>query len=299
VSRKFYTILVVPHATAKFRRLRVSHNFAVGIGVALGILLLSGALLPHFVIRSTYLGWLSTRLAKQNAELKKANEEIDATLAGLRVRLNDFENRATQLASMIGVNSLPMSRQEAAGGGLDFGSLSPPDSARLVQDELKVLEQRSGQLADTLQVLDLAFAKQALLLSSTPSIIPVRGLYGNGFGWRRDPFTGARDFHQGLDIVAPPGSRVVAPADGVVTMAGRSGGFGNSVFISHGYGVITRYGHLLELQVKRGQKVRRGEPIATVGSTGRSTGPHLHYEVLVHQRNVDPLRYILDESRGF
>jgi murein DD-endopeptidase MepM/ murein hydrolase activator NlpD len=108
-----------------------------------------------------------------------------------------------------------------------------------------------------------------------------------------------RDFHQGLDIVAPPGSRVVAPADGVVTQMGPVGGFGNSIFISHGYGLVTRFGHLKSFNVKPGQKVHRGEVIGYVGSTGRSTGPHLHYEVLLHQRNVDPVRYILDEFKSF
>src|SRR5437773_2424390 len=117
--------------------------------------------------------------------------------------------------------------------------------------------------------------------------------------WRRDPFTGMRDFHQGLDLVAPIGTKVIAPADGIVTKVGPSGGFGNSVFISHGYGIITRYGHLASYNVRVGQRVKRGDVIATVGSTGRSTGPHLHYELLVHQRNVDPIKYILEEYRAF
>jgi murein DD-endopeptidase MepM/ murein hydrolase activator NlpD len=299
VSRKFYTIMIVPHAAAKFRRLRVSKNLAMGAGVFLGALFLSGVLLPHFIIRSTYLSWVSARLARQNAELKKSNEEIDAALGDLRAKMNNFEAKASQLALMIGVNNLPLMHQPAAGGGLDLGSLSPGEGSRFVKGELEMLEQRTGALQDSFKVLDVAYAKQALVLSSTPSIMPVKGLYGNGFGWRRDPFTGVRDFHQGLDIVAPPGSRVVAPADGVVTQAGVSGGFGNSIFISHGYGLVSRFGHLQSFSVKPGQKVHRGDVIGTVGSTGRSTGPHLHYEVLLHQRNVDPLRYILDEFNSF
>ncbi len=299
MSRRFYTIMIVPHAAAKFRRLKVSKNLAIGVGIFLGCLFLSGVLLPHFIIRSTYLGWLTSRLARQNAELKKANEEIDTTLSDLRNKMNDFENRASQLAMMVGVNSLPITRQAAAGGGLDLKTLSPAQSTRFVQGELGLLEERTGALQDSLKVLDVAYAKQALLLSSTPSIMPVKGLYGNGFGWRKDPFTGMRDFHQGLDIVAPPGSKVMAPADGVVTQVGLSGGFGRSIVIAHGYGLLSRYGHLEGFNVKPGQKVRRGDIIGFVGSTGRSTGPHLHYEVVVHQRNVDPLSYILDEFKNF
>jgi murein DD-endopeptidase MepM/ murein hydrolase activator NlpD len=108
-----------------------------------------------------------------------------------------------------------------------------------------------------------------------------------------------RDFHQGLDLVAPHGTKIVAPADGIVTRVGPAGGFGQSVFIAHGYGIVTRYGHMSGFNVRTGQRVKRGEVIGFVGSTGRSTGPHLHYELLVHQRNVDPVRYILEEYRSF
>lgn len=299
MSRKFYTIMIVPHATAKFRRLKVSRNLAVGAGVFLGALFLSGVLLPHFVIRSTYLSWVTSRLARQNAELKKTNEEIDTALGDLRTKMNDFEAKASQLAMMIGVSNLPMTHQAAAGGGIDLHRLSPGDGSRFVKGEMELLQQRSGALQDSFKVLDVAYAKQAMILSSTPSIMPVKGLYGNGYGWRKDPFTGMRDFHQGLDIVAPPGSRVLAPADGIVTQIGPSGGLGNSVFISHGYGLVTRYGHLQNFSVKPGRKVRRGDTIGYVGTTGRSTGPHLHYEVLLHQRNVDPVHYILEEFKGF
>ena len=102
-----------------------------------------------------------------------------------------------------------------------------------------------------------------------------------------------------IDLVAPIGTKVVAPADGIVTRVGVSGGFGNSIFVSHGYGIITRYGHLAGYNVKVGQRIKRGDVIGMVGTSGRSTGPHLHYEVLVHQRNVDPVKYILDEYRSF
>ncbi|HMC81902.1 MAG TPA: M23 family metallopeptidase [Candidatus Polarisedimenticolia bacterium] len=287
------------HATARFRRLRISKNLVIITAVFVGALLLCGVLLPHFVIRSTYLSWVTSRLAKQNAELRRANEEIDATLNDVRARMNEFETRTAQLGMMIGINSLPISRQAAAGGGLDLKTLPPAEGARFVKGELEVLRERTGALQDSFKILDVAFAKQALLLSSTPSIMPVKGLFGNGYGWRKAPFTGMRDFHQGLDIVAPPGTRVLAPADGIVTQVGPSGGFGNSIVLAHGYGIITRYAHLGSFNVRTGQRVHRNDVLGFVGSTGRSTGPHLHYEVLVHQRNVDPLRYILEEFRSF
>ncbi len=299
MNKKFYTIMVVPHAAAKFRRIKVSKNFLVAAGCALGLVFTAGLMFPHYLLRSSQLTASLQRLTQENSELKKTNEKFDESLADLRSRLAEFETKATKFAMMAGVED-PSAQQLAAGGSsFDLKGLSPKASQAVIEAEIGTLKERSGALQDTFRVLDVAFQKQALLLSSTPSIYPVHGLLGNGYGWRRDPFTGMRDFHQGLDLVAPLGTKVVAPADGIVTRTGPSGGFGNSVFISHGYGIITRFGHLATFNVKVGQRVKRGDVIATVGSTGRSTGPHLHYELLVHQRNVDPIKYILEEYRAF
>ena len=138
-----------------------------------------------------------------------------------------------------------------------------------------------------------------MLLASTPSVWPVRGYLSAGFGNRLDPFTGLRDFHPGIDISTPIGTKVQAPADGVVVFCGLKGGYGNAIMIDHGYGVVTRYGHLDAFNVKPGQRVRRGDVIAFVGNTGRSTAPHLHYEVWVNDQTQNPIQYILDEYRTF
>ena len=299
MSKKFYTIMIVPHAAAKFRRLKISRNFLIGAGCFLGLIFTAGLMFPHYLLRSTQLSAGMHRLTRENSELKKASEKFDESLADLRGRLAEFEAKATKFAMLAGVEE-PTAQQMAAGGSsFDLKGLSPKASQAVIEAEINTLRERSGVLQDTFRVLDMAFQKQSLLLSSTPSIYPVHGLLGNGYGWRRDPFTGMRDFHQGLDLVAPLGTKVVAPADGIVTKAGPAGGFGNSVFISHGYGIITRYGHLSSTSVKVGQRVKRGDVVAMVGTTGRSTGPHLHYELLVHQRNVDPIKYILEEYRSF
>ena len=298
-NRKFYTIMIVPHAAEKSRRLKVSKNFVLAMGVTFAALLLSGILLPHFVLRTTYLSWVTSRLSRQNEELKKTTEEVDVALSDLRRKMADFESRTSEMGLVLGVARLPLSQRTPAGGGLSLQNLGPVDGARFVQRELKVLESRSQELQQSLEAMQPAFQKQVAFMASTPSILPVRGLYGNGYGWRKDPFTGERDFHQGLDIVAAPGTKVMAPADGIVTMAGPTGGYGNFLVISHGYGMVTHYGHLQRFMVRPGQRVHRGDVIGMVGSTGRSTGPHLHYEVVVHQRTVDPTRYILDDFRTY
>jgi len=132
------------------------------------------------------------------------------------------------------------------------------------------------------------------LLASTPSITPVRGWMTSGFRRRSDPFTQNAVWHRGLDISTAMGTPVLAPADGVVTYVGRKVDFGNIVSLDHGYGYLTRYGHNSKILVRAGQQVRRGQVIAFVGSTGKSTGPHLHYEVLRHGVPVDPQEYIID-----
>jgi murein DD-endopeptidase MepM/ murein hydrolase activator NlpD len=299
MARKFYTIMIVPHATAKFRRLKVSRNFLIMAGCFLGLVFVAGLMFPHFLLKSTQLRASLETLAAENAELRKANERFDSSLSDLRGKLAEFESKATKFALMVGVDDLNGQQMAAGGSSFDLRGLPPKASQEVIEGEINTLRERSGVLQDSFRILDMAFQKQALLLSSTPSIFPVRGLMGNGYGWRRDPFTGMRDFHEGLDVVAPVGTKVIAPADGIVTRVGVSGGFGNSVLISHGYGIITRYGHLSASNVRVGQRVKRGDVIATVGTTGRSTGPHLHYEVLVHQRNVDPVKYILEEYRSF
>jgi len=299
MARKFYTIMIVPHATAKFRRVKVSKNFLVMAGCFLGLVFVAGLMFPHFLLKAGQLRASLDRLTMENEELRKSNEKFDASLADLRGKLSEFETKATKFALMVGVDDLNGQQMGAGGSSFDLKGLSPKASEAVIEGEINTLRERSGALQDSFRVLDMAFQKQALLLSSTPSIVPVRGLMGNGYGWRRDPFTGMRDFHEGLDLVAPIGTKVVAPADGIVTRVGVSGGFGNSIFVSHGYGIITRYGHLAGYNVKVGQRIKRGDVIAMVGTSGRSTGPHLHYEVLVHQRNVDPVKYILDEYRSF
>jgi murein DD-endopeptidase MepM/ murein hydrolase activator NlpD len=147
--------------------------------------------------------------------------------------------------------------------------------------------------------LEEFYQDQSVLLASTPSVWPVRGYLSAGFGNRLDPFTGQRDFHAGLDISAPVGTRVQSPADGVIVSAGQKGAYGNSIIIDHGYGVVTRYGHLSGFNVKPGQRVKRGDVIGFVGDTGRSTAPHLHYEVWVRNQAQNPIHYILDEYRSF
>jgi murein DD-endopeptidase MepM/ murein hydrolase activator NlpD len=129
--------------------------------------------------------------------------------------------------------------------------------------------------------------------STFPSIWPVRGQITGGFGERMDPFSGEDAFHAGLDISAPSGTKIAATADGIILHAGPEARYGNEILIDHGSGVNTRYGHLSRIYVVAGEMVKQGQMIGAVGMTGKATGPHLHYEVLVHEVPVNPGRYLL------
>ncbi len=132
------------------------------------------------------------------------------------------------------------------------------------------------------------------IFARTPSIWPTTGWITSKFGYRRSPFTGQRELHKGLDISAPKGTPIYATAKGTVVKAERNHGYGKNVVVDHGNGLVTRYAHLSKYAVKKGERIQRGQLIAYVGNTGRSTGPHLHYEVRLHGVPVNPMRYILD-----
>lgn len=145
------------------------------------------------------------------------------------------------------------------------------------------------------QSLHAALQDQADKIASFPTLRPTGGWYTSGFGVRRSPFTGRLTMHEGIDIANHSGSLIVAPAAGLVTFAQARPGYGNLVTIDHGYGIQTQYGHIARVFVRTGDKVQRGQKIAAVGNTGRSTGPHLHYEVRVNGVPINPKPYILED----
>jgi murein DD-endopeptidase MepM/ murein hydrolase activator NlpD len=154
---------------------------------------------------------------------------------------------------------------------------------------LASIHQKNG-----LESLYNELVSQRNLLSSTPSIRPAKGWISSRFGYRESPFTGLREFHKGLDIANRKGTPIIATGDGTVTFAGSKGFLGKMVVINHGHGMVTRYGHLQKISVKRKDNVKRGDTIGYMGNSGRGTGSHLHYEVLLNGIPVNPKKYILN-----
>jgi len=184
----------------------------------------------------------------------------------------------------------------SAGASAARGAAGPRQGDRV--SLLRRAAERLGHVADA-RALSLRELVQELedkhqRLASSPAIWPARGWLTSGFGTRISPFTGRRQFHAGIDIASAPGAPVVAPASGRVEFVGTKGPLGNCLQIDHGYGIVTQYGHNEKILVKRGDVVERGQVIARVGNTGRSTGPHLHYTVEVNGKAVNPIDFIFD-----
>jgi murein DD-endopeptidase MepM/ murein hydrolase activator NlpD len=238
----------------------------------------------------------------ENSSFKATTEELAGQIQALQSAISELGAKAALDPSLqSAMDKLPaVVKSRAMGGGstteldalapLTPGLRSPEDTFGLLRELLEGIESR-------LRSVQTDVDKRNALAAATPSIWPAHGWLTSSVGNRRDPINGARDYHSGLDIAADHGSSVYATADGVVMQASREGAYGNLVVVDHGYGLETRYGHLSAYKVKPGAQVRRGELIGLVGSTGRSTGSHLHYEVRVNGRLLNPLQLLLNGRR--
>jgi murein DD-endopeptidase MepM/ murein hydrolase activator NlpD len=241
-------------------------------------------------------------LQATNARLQMENDSFREATGELAAQISSLQSAVDQLGVQAAVDPdvdramrrLPERVRERAMGGAPgaiaapilSGAFGAPDTSfGVLRDILGVIEQR---LASVRHGVD----KRQALASATPSIWPIAGWISSGFGSRRDPFSGDQDFHPGLDISGVQGQQIHAPADGIVSSAGYNGNYGNQITIDHGFGLTTRYGHLSRFAVVNGQQVRRGEVIGYVGSTGRSTSAHLHYEVLMNGQLTNPLQLL-------
>ena len=293
--KRHYTIMVVPDARGSMKRFQLRGSQIAGAVAVAALVLVLALFAPFALIRAHGTSTRLEAVSRERDELAQRTAEIESTIADLRARLDLFERRTAKLAVMAG---LDMPSLGIGGQGYPRGveGMTPTGRADVFRSEAEDLSSLGDLLDRRLETVERAFGEQSERLSRIPSIVPVRGLMGSGFGWRRDPFTGLRQFHRGLDISAPEGTPVRAPADGIVVKTERNGGYGLVLYISHGDGIVTRYGHLSAYKVRPGARVRRGDVIALVGSSGRSTASHLHYEVLVRGRHVDPMKYISDEG---
>lgn len=298
-----YTLMIVPSTHSRVRKLVVRERFLTGAVIVAGVGALVMALLVIDYARSlsrvAELKQLRAEAAAQRvkaAQVAQGLVELENGMSRLRkfeARLRtafDLDRDYYNQESLLGIGGGETSLADMV-SGLD---VRQSDLAAQVDRDLERMKGRVEAQEQGFSELVSFLEDRKSLLASTPSIRPVRGWQTSGFRRRSDPFTGNAVWHRGLDIATATGTPVVAPADGVVTYTGRKVDFGNIVSLEHGYGYLTRYGHNSKILVRAGQQVRRGQVIAFVGSTGKSTGPHLHYEVLRNGVPVNPQDYIIN-----
>ena len=243
------------------------------------------------------------RLDLENRNFRAATGELTTQLQSLQAVVGELGAKAAVDSDTArAMDRLPaIVKSRAAGGPMvslpSARSLFSPRVGGSPEDTFGVLRDLLYTLENRLQIVQPDVERRQALAAATPSIWPARGWMNDGYGSRRDPFDGTADYHPGLDISADRGDPVVATANGTVASAQRSGAYGNMIVIDHGFGISTRYAHLDSFRVKPGDPVRRGDVVGYAGSTGRSTGSHLHYEVLVYGRHLNPLQFLLNRAR--
>jgi len=252
---------------------------------------------------STLSANVNSELERQRDEIIKAKRNAEENLNALTLRLGQMQahvirldalgQRLTRIAGLdsgeFDFTSPPAQGGPEEGDSLSANSIAMPDFISQLEELSAQLENREQQLS----VLENMIMNHNLQAEVLPAGRPIsKGWISSNYGIRNDPFTGKPEFHKGLDLAGKEGSDVVAVAAGVVTWAGKRYGYGNLVEINHGKGYVTRYGHGKEVLVKVGDTVKKGQVIALMGNTGRSTGPHVHFEVWLNGRTVDPMKYV-------
>lgn len=272
--------------------------------LTLGLFAAGGYVIGQWHQGSGQLAQWRAQIASQQSELAEIRQDAQAEVAALTARLAKLQSRVTRLDAL-GRKLINVSRIDAEEFDFDAepglggpGEMPVAGEPRLSELEASI-DELAGRLQDRerqLSVLDGVLEDRKLTAATTPAGRPIlKGWMSSSYGYRKDPFTGQKAWHGGVDFAGAKGSQVVAVAGGVVTHAGRRWGYGNLVEITHGNGYVTRYGHNAKILVEEGQIVHRGDQIAEMGSSGRSTGPHVHLEVLKDGQPTNPWQYVQAE----
>jgi murein DD-endopeptidase MepM/ murein hydrolase activator NlpD len=302
-----YTILVADRTTGLVRRATISPRpVAVAVTVVLATPILIG-------FGAAWKGWDNVSelhashraLEVENANYRQATAALAGQIGTLQAAIGNLSERSALDPNLArAMNRLPAIVKSRAMGGTTTASkeqelsyakalsalAAPDDTFGLLRTLLEGLQDRLNAVARNVD-------RRNALANATPSMWPAYGWLSSGMGPRRDPVTGGRDYHSGLDIAGERGQPVYATAAGTVRHIGHQGAYGNLIVLDHGFGLESRYGHLLKYEVKPGAKVQRGDIIGQVGATGRATGYHLHYEVVANGRLINPLQLLTQKPR--
>lgn len=277
-DKNYYSFIITPGTTSKARRISIHKNVIHTVGATLCAAVL---LMAYALVRLTgheALNWEYLSVKAENESLKKENDVYQNSYAKLKGQISYIEDMSNELARQASMENPADVDQQVGTGG--------PETVAALDKAADQLEREVRQIGDRLRA-------DMLRLASIPAGFPVNGYVTDGFGLRRNPFSQeGREVHEGLDIAVDFGTPVNTTADGLVVWAAPHAGYGNLVVVYHSNGITTRYGHLSRITVETGQRLKRGDQIGHAGSTGRSTGPHVHYEIRENDQPVDPGRYI-------
>ena len=295
MGKSFYTFIVIPHASPQLHKLKLpvrTLHLLGGIGI-----------LSFFVVVALGFNYAKMafkaadydKLQTENTDLKIQKKNLEVVTLKLGEKLSNLESISAKIQTLIENDNLAkrskLNGPAIGGSKVDYTTAELLRSANL-QDGLDLLKGRTAEMESQLSMLEQVAVKRATQLLYTPNIWPVRGAITSHYGNRPDPFSGEAELHLGLDISALYNTQIHAPADGVILYASRKAAYGNLLIIDHGNGLTTRYGHLARPLVKVGQSVKRGDIVGLVGTTGRTTAPHLHYEVRRNDRPINPRTYL-------
>jgi murein DD-endopeptidase MepM/ murein hydrolase activator NlpD len=302
MAKRRWTLVLVPHGSEPSRIVEVSYGLLRLVTGAVGGIVVLALIAGYVTVSHTSDLTRAARLQQENASLAREIGELHGrlvTLADTITRISQRDARIRVLANLEPIDP----QVQAAGIG---GPASPIGLAGLtgvsrrtadIRVDLGALIRRANLLASSFKEAADSLGLHTARLAATPSIMPTQGWLSSAFSAMRvHPILHMARPHEGIDISAPMGSPIEAPAAGVVTDAGWETGYGNTITIDHGFGIVTKFAHASKLLVKDGQRVSRGQRIALVGNSGLATGPHLHYEVHVNGRPVNPLKYVLPEG---
>lgn len=303
-----YSVIIVSDATASNKEFTVSSKLVKNAVLAFSLLLIFFGFIIFHYLTMTLDKQKMKRLEFDAKDKQQKISELSSTIEDLNKRLKNMEIYKERIMVATGLTS-PLALKEVGSGGPEFGnagsnfSSTPgvlPAPQSLLQKDMAPktadIRDKAQKIEDSLKSVEKFVNQQKLQLAATPVIWPTRGYISGVFGNRVHPFTGRYEFHYAIDIATQLGNKVIAPADGVVLVAEPKEYYGKMIIIDHGFGYVTRYGHLSGFNVREGQRVHRYDVIGSVGTTGRSNGPHLHYEVRYFDKPMNPADFILDSQ---
>ncbi len=297
--RKKLTLILVPDASGDFKQVRIPVALVYLVAVISVVSMTAGLYFTSQYFTDKVAQKEIDRLRVENKELADNFEQMRWNLAEVEDRYAGLVEKEIVMRTAFDLPEIdPQERQLGVGGPAAKTIPTSPTQkkARMAEVELDYLLRLSRFEVEKFDEVHTALSDLKDRLTHTPSIWPAKGWFSRGYGMKYDPFTGYKRMHRGIDIANHRGTPIVTTADGKVVKVGNNGGMGKAVVVDHGYGFRTLYGHLSKSEVKVGQRVKRGEVIALMGSTGYSTGPHLHYEVIRNGKNLNPRKFCLNEK---